>query len=157
MRNIATTRYCHSHVGLYSPLQVMLCQQKLQPNKPSGGANPWSLVTEGCQRMREMLCLPQQSNAVRGRNMTRLAAGKLPGNSKGSLSKRGKIKPSLQREALNVESLRKSFYLFTSEFITPYFFCHFISSNAFLRSSLQKRFEIKQISKALVNGSDVDF
>ena len=51
--------------------------------------------------------VPQWSNAAHMLNMTSFASGKLPGNSK-TVSKSQKIKPFLEREALNVEYLWKS-------------------------------------------------
>ena len=79
------------------------------------------------------------------------AASKMAGNKK-TLPKSLKIRPSLEGEALNIENLLKSSYLFTSDFITSYFVSSRVSYSAFFGTSLRKRFVLIQIFKALATG-----
>ena len=79
----------------------------------------WFLVLLPYQVYGVTAC-PQRSNAARVRSMSRSNGGKFPGNLKRCF-KSEKIKQFLEREALNVEYLWKSFCLITSDFITSYF------------------------------------
>ena len=74
-----------------------------------------------------------------------------------AFTKSQKVKQFMERETLNVEYPWKSSCLFTSNLSPRTLFFHCISSKAFLRTSLGKRFELIQISKALTTECDVRF
>ena len=89
-------------------------------------------------------------------NITRFAAGKLSENLK-TVSKSQKIKPLLARKAV-ILSIRGKVLICLPLTLSPRtLFCHCISSNAFLRTSLCKRFELMGISKTLESACDVSF
>ena len=92
----------------------------------------------------------QRSNAARMRNMSRFNGGKLPGN-QNTVSKSQKTKQLLVREAEKVP------VCLPLTLLPRTLFCHSISSKAFLRTSLRKRFELIKIVKALTTGCDVGF
>ena len=86
---------------------------------------------------------PQRSNAVRVRNMSRFNGGRKFKTVK-TLSKSQKIKQFLEWQALNVEFLWKNAVCLLLTLSPRTLLCHCISSKAFLRTSLRKRFELKQ-------------
>ena len=88
--------------------------------------------------------------------MNRFNGGKLP-EIQNTCSKRQKIKQFLEREALNVEYLWKVPVCLPLTLSPRTLFCHCISSKAFLRTSLRKRFEVIQIFKAQTAGREVGF
>ena len=101
----------------------------------------FSLVLIKTFRCRFSATCPQRSNAVRVRNMTRFHACELQGSSKTD-SKSQMLKLLLERVSICLPLI-----------LSPHtLFCHCISTIAFLRTSLRKRFELIQIFKALALG-----
>ena len=68
-----------------------------------------------------------------------------------------KIKQFLEREALNISICGKVPVCLPLTLSPRTLFCHCVSSKAFLRTSLRKRFELIQIFKAQTTGCDVVF
>ena len=110
-----------------------------------------------CSRKRRKDCYAlQRSDAARVRNMTGLAAGKLPRNLK-ICFKTAEDKAFPGKRSFNIEYVWKSSYLLTLSPRT--LLCHCVSSDAFLRTSLRKCFELIHVQNltALAFGCDVGF